>query len=106
MGVRHKENWSSYKRRWMLKCVSCDPLAERELWLSGKPQGSNLVTQFIMRVEGPPSWCRSDSLSPRSATGPQRSGAGIKGGPWQPHAGYPVEQASMGSASEGVVEPS
>ena len=39
----------------MLKWVSCDPLAERELWLSGKPQGGNLVTQFVMRVEVPPS---------------------------------------------------
>ena len=87
----------------MLKCVSCDPLAERELRLSGKPQGVSLVTQFFMRVQGPPSWCRSDSISPRPATGPQRSAAGINGGPWQPHAGYPVEQASTGSASEGVM---
>jgi hypothetical protein len=30
----------------MLKSISCDPLAERELRLSGKPQGVNLVTQF------------------------------------------------------------
>jgi len=55
-----------------------------------------------MRVEAPPSRCRSDSISPRSATGPQGSEAGINGGAWQPHAGYPVSQASMGSASEGV----
>jgi hypothetical protein len=34
----------------MLKWVSCDPLAEREPMLSGKPQGVNLVTQFFMRV--------------------------------------------------------
>ena len=50
----------------------------------------NLVTQFSMRVQIPPSRCRSDSVSPRPATGPQRSEAGINGGPWQPHAGYPV----------------
>src|SRR2546427_5419564 len=56
-----------------------------------------------MRVQIPPSRCRSDSLSPRPATGPQRSEAGINGGPWQPHAGYPVEQASMGSASKGAL---
>src|SRR5262249_25472995 len=55
-----------------------------------------------MRVQGPPSKCKSDSVSPRSATGSQGSEAGINGGAWQPHAGYPVEQASMGSASEGV----
>src|SRR5215510_5366901 len=55
-----------------------------------------------MRVKGPPSKCRSDSVSPRSVTGPQGSEAGINGGAWQPHAGYPVSQASMGSASEGV----
>ena len=50
----------------------------------------NLVTQLSMRVQIPPSRCRSDSVSPRPATGPQRSEAGINGGPWQPHAGYPV----------------
>jgi hypothetical protein len=54
-------------------------------------------------VQIPPSRCRSDSVSPRPATGPQRSEAGINGGPWQPHAGYPVSQASMGSASKGVL---
>src|SRR5205823_13059868 len=66
---------------------------------------SNLVTQFAMRVRIPPSRCRSDSVSPRPATGPQRSEAGINGGPWKPPSGYPVSQASMGSASKGVVEP-
>src|SRR5206468_9235560 len=66
----------------------------------------NLVTQFSMRVQVPPSRCRSDSISPRPATGPQRSAAGINGGPWKPQSGYPVSQASMGSGSEGVVEPS
>src|SRR5205085_8823717 len=66
---------------------------------------SNLVTQFAMRVRIPPSRCRSDSVSPRPATGPQRSEAGINGGPWQPHVGYPVSQASTGSVSEGVLEP-
>src|SRR4030095_891029 len=55
-----------------------------------------------MRVEAPPSRCRSDSVSPRSATGPQRSEAGINGGAWQPQVGYPVSQASMDSASKGV----
>ena len=50
----------------------------------------SLVTQFLMRVQVPPSRCRSDSISPRPATGPQRFAAGINGGPWQPHAGYPV----------------
>jgi hypothetical protein len=66
----------------------------------------NLVTQLSMRVQAPPSKCRSDSISPSLATGPQGAAAGINGGPWQPHAGYPVSQASMDSASEGVVEPS
>src|SRR5262249_15213447 len=66
---------------------------------------NNLATQFTMRVRIPPSRCRSDSVSPRPATGPQRPEAGINGGPWQPHAGYPVSQASTGSVSEGGVEP-
>ncbi len=65
----------------------------------------HLGTQFGMRVQAPPSRGRSDSLSPRSATGSQRSEAGSNGGPWQPHAGYPVSQASMDSASAGVVAP-
>src|SRR5262249_1545343 len=65
----------------------------------------NLVTQFSMRVQIPPSRCRRDSISPRPATGPQWSEAGINRGPWPPHAGYPVSQASTGSVSEGVVEP-
>ena len=56
-----------------------------------------------MRVKGPPSKCRSDSVSPRSATGPQGSEAGINGGAWQPLSGYPVSQASMGSASKGAL---
>ena len=50
----------------------------------------NLVTQFSMRVQVPPSRCRSDSVSPRPATGSQRSEAGINGGPWKPQSGYPV----------------
>jgi hypothetical protein len=50
----------------------------------------NLVTQLSMRVEVPPSRCRSDSITPRLATGSQESEAGLNGGPWQPHAGYPV----------------
>jgi hypothetical protein len=43
-----------------------------------------------MRVEVPPSGCRSDSISPRSATGPQRPEAGVNGGAWKPQSGYPV----------------
>ena len=86
-----------------LSTVTCDPLVEREPLLSGKPQGVSLATQLFMRVEVPPSKCRSDSVSPSPATGPQRAEAGIKGGPWQPRAGPSVEQASKGSASEGVM---
>ena len=56
-----------------------------------------------MRVQILPSRCRSDSIAPRPATGPQRLEAGLNGGAWQPQAGYPVQQASMGSASEGVL---
>ena len=63
----------------------------------------NLVTQFFMKVQILPSRCRSDSIAPRPATGPQRLEAGLNGGPWQPHAGHPVSQASMGSVSKGVV---
>ena len=63
----------------------------------------NLVTQFFMRVQIPPSRCRSDSIAPKLATGPQRLEAGLNGGAWQPQSGYPVQQASMGSASEGVL---
>src|SRR5215213_2705702 len=33
---------------------------------------------------------------------PQGAEAGINGGAWKPPSGYPVEQASTGSASEGV----
>src|SRR4029450_10430720 len=49
--------------------------------------------------------CRSDSVSPRPATGLQGPEAGRNGGAWQPHAGYPVSQASMGSASAGGGKP-
>ncbi len=88
----------------------CDPLVERKLWLPGRPRVKdepfNLVTQLFMRVQAPLSRCRSESVSPRSATGSQRSEAGINGGAWKPQSGYPVSQASMGSESEGVVEPS
>jgi hypothetical protein len=63
----------------------------------------NLVTQFSIRVQVPSSWCKSDSVSPRPATGPQRSEAGINGGAWQPQSGYPVQQASRGSASKGAL---
>ena len=63
----------------------------------------NLVTQFSMRVQVPPSTCRSDSISPRPTTGSQRFEAGINGGTWKPQSGYPVSQASRGSASEDVL---
>ena len=55
-----------------------------------------------MRVEVPPSRCKSDSVSPSPETGPQGAAAGINGGSWKPHSGYPVSQASTGSVSEGV----
>ena len=82
--------------------LPCDPLVERGLRLSGRPQSHRLCHAVAMRVQAPPSWCRSDSISPRPATGLQRSEAGRNGGPWKPRSGYPVSQASMGSASEGV----
>ena len=69
----------------------CDPLVERELGSRvDREVKINLVTQLSMRVQVPPSRCRSDSVSPRPATGSQRSEAGINGGPWKPHSGYPV----------------
>jgi len=40
----------------------CDPLAERERQLSGKPQGVSLVTQFFMRVQGPGAADKAASL--------------------------------------------
>ena len=42
----------------------------------------NLVTQFFMKVQILPSRCRSDSIAPRPATGPQRLEAGLNGGAW------------------------
>jgi len=68
----------------------CDPLIERGLRFSGRSQSQSFVTQFAMRVQAPPSRCRSDSVSPRPATGPQRSEAGINGGAWKPQTRYPV----------------
>jgi hypothetical protein len=65
----------------------------------------HVVTQCIMTVPVLPSWCRSDSLSPRPASGPQRAEAGRKSGPWSPHAGSPVEQVSLDSASAGALRP-
>jgi hypothetical protein len=50
----------------------------------------NLVTQLFMRVQIPPSRCKSDSIAPRPATGSQRSEAGLNGGLWKPPSGYPV----------------
>jgi hypothetical protein len=83
--------------------IPCDPLIERGLMSSGKSQSQRLCNSVSMRVEVPPSRCRSDSVSPRPATGPQRFEAGIKSGAWKPPSGYPVEQASMDSVSEGVM---
>src|SRR5215470_1033945 len=84
-----------------------DPLVERKQKLPGRPRGDEEPGHFMaLRVQGPPSRGRSDSLSPRSATGPQGPAAGRNGGAWQPHFGYPVSQASRGSASTGVVKPS
>jgi hypothetical protein len=83
--------------------MPCDPLIERGLMSSGKSQSQRLCNSVSMRVEVPPSRCRSDSVSPRPATGPQRFEAGIKSGAWKPPSGYPVEQASMDSVSEGVM---
>jgi hypothetical protein len=55
-----------------------------------------------MRGHGPPARGQRDSLSPRLATGPPRSEAGIPGGPWTPRSGAPVEQASTSRARDGV----
>jgi len=41
----------------------------------------NLATQFSMKVQILPSRCRSDSIAPRPATGPQRLEAGLNGVP-------------------------
>jgi hypothetical protein len=41
----------------------------------------HLVTQLAMRVQIPPSRCKSESVSPRPATGSQGTEAGINGGP-------------------------
>ena len=81
----------------------CDPLIERGRMSSGRSQSQRLCNSVSMRVQAPPSRCRSASVSPGSATGPQWPEAGIKSGAWKPHSGYPVEQASMGSVSEGVL---
>jgi hypothetical protein len=89
------------------KKLTCDPLVERKQKLPGRPRGHEEPCNFMaMRVQVPPSRCRSDSISPRSATGPQGPEAGRNGGAWQPHFGYPVKHASLGSASQGVVQPS
>jgi hypothetical protein len=55
-----------------------------------------------MRVQVPPLRCGGDRISPNPATGAQRVEAGRNGGPWKPRSGYPVSQASLGSASAGV----
>jgi hypothetical protein len=91
----------------MEKTRTCDPLVERKQQLPGRPRGkNNPCNSMSMRVQAPPSRCRSDSVSPRSATGPQGPEAGRHGGPWTPPSGCPVSHASLGSASAGVVEPS
>ena len=50
---------------------------------------THLVTQFTMRVQAPPSKCRSESVSPRPVTGSQGLEAGINGGAWKPNPGIP-----------------
>jgi hypothetical protein len=58
--------------------------APTHFWLLGRPRVKdaplNLVPQLSMRVQAPPSPCRSASVAPRSATGAQRSEAGLTGG--------------------------
>ncbi len=81
----------------------CDPLIERGLLSSGRSQSQRLCNSVSMRVQVPPSRCRSARVSPRSATGPHRPEAGRKSGAWKPQSGYPVSQVSMGSAREGCV---
>jgi hypothetical protein len=63
--------------------LPCDPLVERRLWPPGRPRGYDQPCNSVsMRVQAPPSRCRSESVFPRPATGPQRSEAGINGGAW------------------------
>jgi hypothetical protein len=103
--ARSKPSSRCYQRvvgRSTQRSLKCDPLVERGLRSSGRPYSQKLCNSVSMRVQVPPSRCRSDSISPRPATGPQRFEAGIHGGPWKPHSGYPVSQASTGSASKGV----
>jgi hypothetical protein len=70
--------------------LPCDPLIERGVISSGRSQSQRLCNSVSMRVQIPPSRCRSESISPSPATGPQRSEAGINGGAWKPQCGYPV----------------
>src|SRR5215831_14764600 len=90
----------------IIRKAQCDPLVERKRTLPGRPQGNDQpCNSAFMKVQVLPSKCRSDSVSPRPATDPQGSEAGINGGPWKPQSEYPVQQASRDSASEGVIEP-
>src|SRR2546421_11886002 len=67
--------------RFMEKKLTCDPLVERKQKLPGRPRGHDkLCNLMAMRVQVPPSRCWSDSISPRSATGPQGPEAGRNGG--------------------------
>jgi hypothetical protein len=79
------------------------PVDRKRSHVLGQIARSQSCNSVSMRVKGPPSRCRSDSVSPSSATDPQGAEAGINGGAWKPPSGYPVSQASMGSASEGVL---
>ena len=74
----------------VLLFAQCDPLVERGRCPRVDRKAQGFVTQFPMRVQVPPFRCRSDSISPRPATGPQGTEAGRNGGPWKPSSGYPV----------------
>ena len=50
---------------------------------------TNLVTQLFMRVQAPPSRCRSDSVSPRLATGSQGLKRGSTAEPGSLNPGIP-----------------
>src|SRR5215831_690959 len=62
----------------------------KENLVLGQTARRRSCNSVAMRVKGPPSRCRSDSVSPSSATGPQGAEAGINGGAWKPPSGYPV----------------
>ena len=61
----------------------------------------NLVTQFFMRVQLPPSRCRSDSLSPRPATGSPRSERGDTADPGSLTPGIPSSRHLWAAPAKG-----